>query len=90
MFLAVRHEPFTPQTLGEQTAPLITTPVEFKTSFQVVPGRFSGIKHWGNPGVLPVPPVQAAKAEFVGKVNVITEDLTSLPPVRLRRTIYPV
>ena len=45
MFLAVRHEPFTPQTLGEQTAPLITTPVEFKTSFQVVPGRFSGIKH---------------------------------------------
>ena len=56
----VRHSPFLPQTPGEQTAPFITTPDEFETSFQVDPGKFSGIRHCGKPGVRPLPPVHTA------------------------------
>ena len=66
----VRHSPFLPHTPAEQTAPLSTWPVTLSTSFQTLPPTPSGIRHCGNPGIRPVPPVHGSKVAGVTVVEV--------------------
>ena len=66
----VRHSPFRPQTLAEQIAVLRTWPVTLSTSFHALPPIPSGIRHCGNPGVRPVPPVHGSKVIGVTTLGV--------------------